>query len=59
MAKDDLVSVDGKVVDIDGGGSYTVMLENGVSVAAKLCGQMKKYKFRDYASSFAQLCPCA
>ncbi len=46
MSKDDLVSVDGKVVEIKGGGSYTVILENGVSVAAKLCGKMKKFSIR-------------
>ena len=46
MAKDDLVSVDGKVLDLSGGGSYSITLDNGVKVAAKLCGKMKRFKIK-------------
>lgn len=46
MAKDDLVNVDGKVLDIKGGGVYTVTLDNGINVAARLCGKMKKFSIR-------------
>lgn len=46
MAKDDLVSIDGKVADISGGGSYQILLENGQKISARLCGKMKKFKIR-------------
>jgi translation initiation factor IF-1 len=46
MAKDDLASFDGKVTDLSGGGVYSVTLDNGATVAAKLCGKMKKFKIR-------------
>ncbi len=46
MAKDDLVSVDGKVSDISGGGTYQVSLENGARISARLSGKMKKFKIR-------------
>lgn len=46
MAKDDLISIDGKVSDLSGGGIYLVTLENGLPVKAKLCGKMKKFKIK-------------
>ncbi|WP_373998708.1 translation initiation factor IF-1 [Bdellovibrio bacteriovorus] len=46
MAKDDLVNVEGKVVDLTGGGIYSVNLENGVLVKARLCGKMKKFNIK-------------
>lgn len=46
MAKDDLASVDGKVVDLSGGGVYRIMLENGIAISAKLCGKMKRFKIK-------------
>ncbi len=46
MAKDDLVQVDGKITDLRGGGTYAILLDNGVSVSARLCGKMKKFKIR-------------
>ncbi len=46
MAKDDLVSVDGQVMDQSGGGIYKVKIENGSVLAARLCGKMKKFKIR-------------
>jgi translation initiation factor IF-1 len=46
MAKDDLISIDGKVSDLSGGGIYHIVLENGLPVKAKLCGKMKKFKIK-------------
>ncbi|KHD87411.1 MAG: translation initiation factor IF-1 [Bdellovibrio sp. ArHS] len=46
MAKDDLVNVEGKVVDLSGGGVYSVTLENGITVKARLCGKMKRFNIK-------------
>jgi translation initiation factor IF-1 len=46
MSKDDLVSMDGKVADLSGGGVYVINLENGLPVKARLCGKMKKFKIK-------------
>jgi translation initiation factor IF-1 len=46
MAKDDLASLEGKVTNLRGGGTYEITLENGFPVAAKLCGKMKRFKIK-------------
>lgn len=46
MAKDDLASFDGRVTDFSGGGRYSVLLDNGHAVSARLCGKMKKFRIR-------------
>ena len=46
MAKDDLVSVDGKVTNISGGGVYGITLDSGLEIRGKLCGKMKKFKIK-------------
>lgn len=46
MSKEDLVSIDGKITDLRGGGVYFISLENGVQVTARLCGKMKRFKIR-------------
>jgi translation initiation factor IF-1 len=46
MAKDDLVNIEGKISDLSGGGVYSVMLENGAAIKARLCGKMKKFKIK-------------
>lgn len=46
MAKDDLVKMDGKVCDLSGGGTYSITLENGIAVTARLCGKMKKFNIK-------------
>ena len=46
MAKDDLIQLEGKVSDVTGGGTYKVLLENGVEVNARLCGKMKRFKIK-------------
>ncbi len=46
MSKDDLVRFEGKVSDLSGGGNYMVVLDNGVTVSARLSGKLKKFKIR-------------
>ncbi len=46
MAKDDLAKLEGTVTDTRGGGVYIVTLENGVTLSAKLSGNMKRFKIR-------------
>jgi translation initiation factor IF-1 len=46
MAKDDLVTVEGKVCNLSGGGTYHIELENGLQITARLCGKMKKFKIK-------------
>ncbi len=46
MAKDDLVQIDGKVVDVLAGGIYKIELENSALINAKLCGKMRRFNIR-------------
>ena len=46
MSREDLIRLDGKVSDATGGGSYSILLDNGVTVTARLSGKMKKFKIR-------------
>ena len=46
MSKDDLIRFEGKISDATGGGNYSVVLDNGVTVLARLSGKMKKFKIR-------------
>jgi translation initiation factor IF-1 len=46
LSKDDLVRVEGKVSDATGGGNYQILLENGVTISARLSGKMKRFKIR-------------
>jgi translation initiation factor IF-1 len=46
MAKDDLMTLTGKISDMSGGGVYHIALENGVNVKARLCGKMKKFNIK-------------
>lgn len=46
MAKEDLVKIDGKVVNISGGGSYRILLDNGLEINGKLGGKLKKFSIR-------------
>ena len=46
MSRDDLIQMNGKVADATGGGSYVILLDNGVTVTARLAGKMKKFKIR-------------
>ncbi len=46
MSKDDLVTLQGKINDMSGGGVYHITLTNGVNVKARLCGKMKKFNIK-------------
>lgn len=46
MSKDDLVRLEGKVADLTGGGNYQILLQNGVTISARLSGKMKKFKIK-------------
>jgi translation initiation factor IF-1 len=46
LSKDDLIRFEGKVSDMTGGGNYTVVLDNGVTITARLSGKMKKFRIR-------------
>lgn len=45
MAKSDLISADGKVLEVTGG-SFHIQLDSGPSVSARLSGRMKRFKIR-------------
>ncbi len=45
MSREDLISAEGKVVDTTGG-SYSIQLDSGILVTARLSGRMKKFKIR-------------
>ncbi len=45
-AKDDLAKLEGTVTAARGGGTYIITLENGVTLSAKLSGNMKRFKIR-------------
>ncbi len=46
MSKEDLVSFEGKISNLFGGGVYSITLDNGIDISAKLCGKMKKFRIR-------------
>jgi translation initiation factor IF-1 len=46
MSKEDLIRLEGKISDLTGGGNYMVMLDNGVTITARLSGKMKKFKIK-------------
>lgn len=46
MSREDLIKLEGKVSDATGGGTYVIVLDNGVSVTARLSGKMKKFKIK-------------
>lgn len=46
MAKDDLAQVDGVVTDVLAGGMFTVQLDSGQKISAKLSGRMRKFHIR-------------
>ena len=46
MSKTDLIRIEGKVSEATGGGNYAVLLDNGVTVTARLSGKMKRFKIR-------------
>ncbi|MEE2663836.1 MAG: translation initiation factor IF-1 [Myxococcota bacterium] len=46
MARDDLISANGTVEKILGGGKYQVELEGGQTVMAQLSGRMRRFRIR-------------
>ena len=43
MSRDDLIQAEGVITDMLAGGHYTVQLQNGQSINAKLSGRMRKF----------------
>lgn len=46
MARADLIPIEGKISDMTGGGTYQILLGNGVTVNARLCGKMKRFRIK-------------
>ena len=46
MAKDDVIEVDGKVLEIIPGGKFKVQLENGYTVEAHVSGKIRMNNIR-------------
>lgn len=46
MSREDLIRIEGKISESSGGGNYKVVLANGVTILAKLCGKMKRFNIR-------------
>jgi translation initiation factor IF-1 len=46
LPREDLIQLEGKVTDVTGGGNYQILLDNGVTIAARLSGRMKKFKIK-------------
>ena len=46
MARDDLISANGTVEKILGGGKYQIELESGQTVTAQLSGRMRRFRIR-------------
>lgn len=46
MSKEDLAKFEGVITATPGGGHYTVTLQNGKVITAKLSGKMKQNKIR-------------
>ena len=46
MAKDDVIEVDGKVLEIIPGGKFKVQLENGYTVEAHVSGKIRMNTIR-------------
>jgi len=48
MAKEDTIKIDGKVVELLPNMHFKVVLENGMTVVAHLCGKMRMRNIRVY-----------
>lgn len=46
MGKDDLAKFSGVVIDVHGGGNFSVRLANGHVVRSRLSGRMRRYSIR-------------
>lgn len=46
MAREDLAQIGGVVTDALSGGIFSVKLDSGQEIKAKLCGKMRKFRIR-------------
>ena len=46
MGRDDLARVDGVVTAVLGGGNYSIDLENGHQITARLSGRLRKFHIK-------------
>jgi translation initiation factor IF-1 len=46
ISKDDLIRIEGTVAEARGQGNYCILLTNGIQIAARLCGKMRRFKIR-------------
>jgi len=46
LAKDDNIALAGTITTTKGGGNYSVLLDGGITILAKLSGKMKRFKIR-------------
>lgn len=46
MSKEDNLQIQGTVTTATGGGKFSVLLENGSTILAKLSGKMQRFKIR-------------
>lgn len=52
MAKDDLVLIQGKVIEVAAGGNFVVEGPNGMKMAAKLAGKLRRRHIRVILGDF-------
>ncbi len=55
MAKEDLIEVDGKVLELLPGGTFKVELENGHVITAHVSGKIRMYHIRISAGDIVTL----
>jgi translation initiation factor IF-1 len=46
MSKDDLIQVNGVVTKVHGSGTYTVKLDSGSDILARVGGRMRRHRIR-------------
>lgn len=46
MSKEDHIELAGTITAATGGGNFSVLLENGSTILAKLSGKMKRFKIK-------------
>ncbi len=46
MANDDLIPIEGEIVEVHPGGSFSVKTEAGTTVHAHLSGRLRKYRIK-------------
>jgi translation initiation factor IF-1 len=46
LSKEDHIEVAGTITAATGGGNFSVLLENGITILAKLSGKMKRFKIK-------------